>query len=307
MTEPNPNPNPNPSPSPKPDSAQSAPSTTLQAPSILLAGGVGTGKTGSLATLLAQGLKVRVITTEANAIDTLIDRCKALGIDYSQLQWKHIEPTPAGFSALTTMAKNISTMSYQALTELKGGFGKQLTTQFMEVLKACEKFVSDRDGQDYGNIETWGADTAFCIDSLSGINEMCRALTAGYKPALHQGEWGVMMNLEEQFLLKMCSLNCWFVITAHIEREKDEITGGTRIMVGALGRRLAPKIPRTFSEVVLAERSGDKFTWSTANPQADLKFRSLPNSGSMPPDFKPIIEAYHKRLEATGKSEEPSS
>jgi hypothetical protein len=273
----------------------------LQAPSILLMGAPGSGKTASISTLLESGLKVRVISTEANAIDTLLDFCAERKIDTSQLQWKHIEPTPAGFTALNEMAKNISMMNYQALTEMKGGFGKNVTKQFMEVLKTLEHFISDRDGQDYGNVGDWKSDTVLVIDSLSGVNEMCKALAAGYKPALHQGEWGVMMNLEEQFLLKMTSLDCFFVMTAHLEREKDEITGGTRIMVGALGRKLAPKIPRSFSEVVLAEKSGDKFTWSTANPQADLKFRALANSSNLQPTFKPIIEAYRKRLETAGK------
>lgn len=274
----------------------------LQAPSILLMGAPGVGKTASLATLLDSGIKLRVITTEPNAIDTLLDFCKKTNVDTSELQWKHIEPTPAGFGALNDMAKNISNLNYQALTEMKGGFGKALTTQFIQVLKTCQTFTSDRDGKNYGNIEEWGPDTALVIDSLSGINEMCKSLTVGYKPALHQGEWGVMMNLEEQFLLKMTSINCWFIITAHVDREKDEITGGTRLMVGALGSKLAPKVPRFFSEVILAEKTADKFTWSTASAQANLKFRALPNSSNLSPSFKPIVEAYNKRLEEIGKS-----
>ncbi len=283
------------------DKREEAEALGLQAPSILLMGAPGVGKTASLSTLLASGIKLRVITTEPNAIDTLLDFCKKTNVDTSELQWVHVEPTPAGFSALTDMAKQISTLNYQALTEMKGGFGKALTTQFMQVLKACQTFVSDRDGVNYGNVEQWGPDTALVIDSLSGINEMCKALTVGYKPALHQGEWGVMMNLEEQFILKMTGLECWFVLTAHVDREKDEITGGTRLMVGALGSKLAPKIPRYFSEVVLAEKNADKFTWSTASAQANLKFRALANSTNLQPSFKPIVEAYNKRLEEIGK------
>jgi hypothetical protein len=99
-----------------------------------------------------------------------------------------------------------------------------------------------------------------------------------------------MGNLE-RFISKCCAdLKCSFVLIAHTEREYDEITGGSKLMVSTLGRRLAPKIPRFFDEVVLCRRERDKFFWTSVDNTADLKVRRLPFSDSIPPDFKPLLE-----------------
>jgi hypothetical protein len=79
----------------------------------------------------------------------------------------------------------------------------------------------------------------------------------------------------------------------------DEITGVQRVMTSTLGRKLAPKIPRFFSEVIYAQRGapgGLPFKWSTIDANADLKNRVLPVSSVLPPDFGPIIAGHKKRL-----------
>jgi hypothetical protein len=78
--------------------------------------------------------------------------------------------------------------------------------------------------------------------------------------------------------------------------------------VSTLGRKLAPKIPRYFSEVVLATRtlkSGVEplFTWATVDLKADLKNRVLPASTSLKPDYAPVVEAYRKRLKLIATSQ----
>jgi hypothetical protein len=65
---------------------------------------------------------------------------------------------------------------------------------------------------------------------------------------------------------------------------------------------LAPKIPRFFSEVILARRSAEGFTWSTASNDADLKNRALPVSSKLVPDFTPIVDAYKRRVATSMKA-----
>jgi hypothetical protein len=112
------------------------------------------------------------------------------------------------------------------------------------------------------------------------------------------------MNSLEMLLLKLTAdCKCFFVLTAHIDKEPNELTGGTTIYASALGRKLAPKIPRFFSEVVLAKRAADGFSWSTASSEADLKNRALPVSSKLEPDFRPIVEAYRRRVALSQKAE----
>jgi hypothetical protein len=85
-----------------------------------------------------------------------------------------------------------------------------------------------------------------------------------------------------------------------VEKEMDEISGTQRVMTSTLGRKLAPKIPRFFGEVVYAIRTVDgdgkpKFTWSTVDRTADLKNRVLPVGANLTPDFKAVVEGHENR------------
>lgn len=270
----------------------------LQAPSILLMGAAGAGKSSSIATLIKAGIEVFAIMTEPNGADSVIDALKRLNLPIEKFHWRSITPVPAGWKSLRTMATSIKMLTYEALSGIKSGIEKPAMNQIEELLNHVENFVDERTGQSYGDVTTWDDTRAFAVDSLSGINLMSWLMTVGYKPAAHQGEWGVAMNFEEQLILKMTSdCYCYFLLTAHIDRESDEITGGSRIMAAALGRKLAPKISRFFSEVILARRGGGStpFTWSTADANADLKNRALPVGDNLQPDFAPIVAAHNRR------------
>lgn len=270
--------------------------TLVQPPAVLLMGPSGTGKTDVLTQTIAEGLELFVLVTEPRGTEILYDSIKRRGLDASKLHWKYVGPAAPGWKALLDMGTKISQMGYKDLSELKSGVGKSETQQFMQVLNSVAAFT-DQHGRNYGDVTEWGPDRVFAIDSLSGLNLMAMSLTIGYKPAAHQGEWGVAMNLLEQFLLTMTSnLHCLFVLTAHLDREVDEVMGGTKLMVSALGRKLAPRIPRFFSEVVLTVREGSNFFWSTSGVGVDLKFRALPIAERLTPTFKPIVDAYKRRL-----------
>lgn len=269
----------------------------LDAPAWLLMGPSGSGKTFAVSTLLEAGLKVRVLSTEPKGMETLLDVVEKRRLPLENLAWHYVAPAAAGWKALGTMMKQIKAMGYDDLTKIKTGIAKTETDQMVDALESLANFPDDRTGTRLGDVTEWGPDCALVVDSLSGLNAMAWQLVVGLKPAAHQGEWGVAMNLMEQLLLKLTSdLKCFFILIAHVDREIDEITGGSRIMVSTLGRKLAPKVPRFFSEVILSVKEGDKFTWSTAALQADLKNRVLPVANNIPPTFKPLVEAYQKRL-----------
>lgn len=279
-------------------------------PAVLLMGPPGSGKTDSLLTLVEAGLELFVLVTEPRGIESLIDSATRRKLPIDKVHWRYIAPTSASWAGLKDMAKKVSSMSYESLTEIKVGIGKEVNNQWIAMLTQVENFQCQRTGIAYGDVTEFGPDRAFVIDSLSGLNEMAKQITVGFKPAIHQGEWGVAMEMLNSFCIKMASdCKATFVLTAHVDREPDEITGGSKIMVGALGRKLAPKLPRFFSENPLTHSDGTTFTWSNKSPVADLKRRALPLGDKLDQSFVPIIEAYRARLKAAagGQGGSPSA
>lgn len=280
----------------------------VQPPSVLLMGATGSGKTWALSTVVEHtNLDLFVIITEPNGLDTLLDVWHTKKLPIERLHWHYVAPRAAKWDALKQMAKTVNTNSYEDLTKLKQGVAKKESTQFYEVLEQLENFTDDRTGESFGDVTEWTADTnggrCLAIDSLSGLNMMAMAMTIGLKPVAHQGEWGTAMNLEEQlFLTISSSLKVPFILTAHIDKEADEISGAQTIQAAALGRKLAPRLTRFFSEVVLASRGKSRtdFSWSTADVKADLKNRGLEFSSSLAPDFALVWQSYLRRLATSG-------
>ena len=106
-----------------------------------------------------------------------------------------------------------------------------------------------------------------------------------------------MKNLEN-FINTFCgSIRCLAVMIAHLERERDEVTGAEINMASTLGRKFAPKIPRFFSDVIHARRDGTTFLWSTTTLNTDLKARNVALSDKLPPSFKPLIDTWRARVQ----------
>ena len=266
-----------------------------RAPSVLLQGPPGTGKTHSIVTIMEQGVETFYICTEPNGLETLLDAMRKRKIDPSLLHYKIIEPSRPGFTTLHHMARRITEMGFDSLSKL--GPTERSNAQFLTLISTLNDFIDERTGQGFGPVSKFPSNVALVLDSLSGVNIMAMDLTIGDKVTAHVGEWGIAMNMLDKLILSLTSnLSCMFVLTAHIEPERDEITGGTKLMSATLGRKLAPKIPRFFSEVILTHTEGDVYYWSTSNPQIDLKHRALPRYNKLQPSFKPILENYQQRL-----------
>jgi hypothetical protein len=272
--------------------------------STLLLGPGGVGKTTAIVTFIEAGIETFVLITDPNGEEALLKAMKERDLDMNLLHWNYVPSASPSWDTLMAMATSIRDLSYKALTDIKSGLRKEDYQQFFNLLSVCRNFKCTRTGEEYGPVDSWGPNRAFILDSLSGMNTMCMDMTIGAKPIAHQGEWGVAMNAEEKIIKKFCSdLRCFFVLIAHIQRAYDEIVGQQQLMVDALGNKLAPKLPKDFSDVVLGVREGAKFFWSTTAMQVDLKARTLPLSDKLEPSFVQMVESWKER-EATAKQEE---
>jgi len=250
---------------------------------ICLSGPVGTGKTSALRTIPAAGRPLAVLATEPG-IDAILAHDNAL------CHWSYIPPATEDWDVLTKNATLLNTMSNDQLQKMQG-MNKQQYRQFLDVLGTCANFECDVCGKPFGPIDRLPPEWTFAIDGLSGLSKMSMDLVVGGKPIASQPDWGAAMNNLERFIGKCTAdIRCNFVLISHLDRELDEITGGTKLMMSTLGRKLAPKLPRFFDEVVLCVRRGRTFYWSTTDNSADLKARRLPFGDELPPDFAPLLK-----------------
>lgn len=276
------------------------PPQQVKPPTCLLMGPPSTGKSDSLTTWLDTGLDVFLLITEPNGLDTVLEACHRRKVSTEKLHWHYVTPAPVGLDALELMAKRVADMSYEDLSRIKTGIGKESTRQFIDLLHVLANFIDEKDGQSYGSVFNFEDDKVLCVDSLSGINQMAMDLTIGFKPTASEGEWGVAMNVELKLIQKLCGdLRCFFVLTAHVEKEPNEISGANAITSAALGKKNAGKIARSFSEIILTKRlkDGKTFKWSTWETTSivDLKNRALPISDAIEPNFKLVYDAHVRR------------
>ena len=289
------------------------------APNLLLYGDVGTGKTTSLATFIRAGvdldlpLKVIAIFTEPNAEEALLDGMrlhakpgeKSLPMD--RLFYRYIPPAVSKWSIIKEVAQKVNLLGYKQLTEMKSGMGKENSGQFLDLIDLLSNFV-DQHGHSHGPVDDLDPSYLVCVDSISGMNVMARALNVGMKPSLHQGEWGVAMHMEDTLITKVVAdTQCFTAFLGHVDKEMDEIIGKPQYMPAFLGKKLAPKVPSIFSDVVNSYRDGKKYYWSTMRRDySSLKVRNLTLEDTLKPDFKPIVNAWLKRKRMVEAGELPA-
>jgi hypothetical protein len=262
---------------------------------VLLEGPTGTGKTHSLGTLADTGVELFLLFLESGLETTLgywTDRGLAIP---PNVHWHVLGRTADGFAAMAATATSINTLDLQSLSKMQD-INRAKHNQFITLCKVLSNFPDDRTGKTFGGVDSWGPDRCLGIDSLSGLNPIALSLVVGGKPVKSQSDWGIAMDQIEKLIRMLTDgCKCHFVLTSHVEREVDQVLGGVKLTVATLGVKLAPKIPPMFSDVILTSREADKFFWSTANSQADLKTRNLPIKDHLNPDFKPIVEKWQSR------------
>lgn len=279
---------------------QSPTPSSLSGVNVLLMGPAGTGKTHSIGTLVDTGIEVFYLALESG-LESLLGYYTDRNLPIpSNLHWHHLAAPAAGFESLMDAAKKINMLSFESLTKLSDP-NRTKYTQFVGLLETLSNFPDDRTGQKFGAIDSWGPERAIVIDGLTGIGLAAMSNVIGGKPVKNQADWGVAQDQVERLLRMLCdNCRCHFVLLSHVEREIDQVLGGTKITVSTLGRALSPKIPSLFSDVILTTRAADKWTWDTASAMADVKTRNLPLSANNLPSFGPIIAQWRKRQTAAG-------
>jgi hypothetical protein len=264
---------------------------------VLVEGPTGTGKTTALATIaeVDPSLELFVLFTE-NGLETFVGYWTDKGLPVPPNVHWHVLPKPPGsFKVLGDSADKINTMTQESLHKMQDP-DRAKHNQYVSLLRAMSDFPDDRTGTKFGPVDSWGPNRVVGLDSLSGLNPIALSLVVGGKPVKSQPDWGIAQDQIEKFV-RQCTdgCRCHFVLTAHVEREIDQVFGGAKITVSTLGVKLAPKLPPMFSDVILSQRIGTAFSWSTANPQADLKARNLPYAENIAPDFKQIFNKWQSR------------
>jgi len=273
---------------------------TLPGPKVLLEGPAGTGKTYAIGTLVDwasnNNKEVFVLFTE-NGLETLLgywtDAGKAIP---ANLHWHVVNTRPLGISSLMKAADNVGKLSYESITKMSDPNRGGENNAFYKILSACSDFPDDRTGKKYGAIDSWGTDKIFIIDSLSELSNAAMKMVIGNKPTAAPPDYGVAQNNLMNFLrLVTQGITPTVVITAHVTRETDEITGGVKLMTKSVGKALANEIPQLFSDVIYTVREGTNFYFDTAAANVDVKTRNLPIAAKQQPNLGRIMEKWVSR------------
>lgn len=273
----------------------------LPGTNTLLEGPSGTGKTHSIGTMVDYGkdlgLEVFVLALESG-LESLLGYWTDRGAEVpTNLHWHKLDMADgaSAFGALLAKADDIGRMTETSLFKVED-MARAQRNHFSKLIRQLMNFTCQRDGKQYGDVSHWGPNRALVIDGLTGLGVAAWSMVIGNKPTKSPGEWLRAQDNLEGLIRNLCdNSRCHFTLIAHVEREKDELTGGTKIMTSTLGNKLAPKLPPMFSDVILAQRLGTKFMWSTANEQVDLKTRNLPIRADLPPDFLQILQKWQSR------------
>ena len=275
--------------------------TSLDGPKVLLEGPSGTGKSYSIGTLVdwaarqSPPRRVAVVYTE-NSLETLLGYWKDKGKEVpANLSW-HVVRTPSlSLASLISGARNVGILSYESLAKTIDP-DRAANNPWEKFLKTLSDVPDDRTGKKLGNIGEWTNQDILIIDSLSEAATACFKMVTGNKPVASQPDYQVAQNNILNWLRFMTqSLKCTFVMTGHVARQTNEVTGTTQLMTKVIGKALADEVPQLFSEVIYCVKEGAAWYWDTAVLGVDTKTRYLPIASKIPPDFSTIMDKWAKR------------
>jgi len=269
-------------------------------PKILIEGPSGTGKTYALGKLVEwaaeNNTEVFALFTE-NGLETLLGYWRDRDLEVpANLHYHSTLTKPLALDQLLKAADNVGKLSYESITKMVDANRGGDNNAFYKILQACSDFPDDRSGKKFGPIDAFGTDRIFIIDSLSELANAAFKMVIGSKPTASMPDYGVAQNNLMNFL-RLCTqgLRCTFVMTAHVDRQQDEITGGIKLMTKAIGKAMANDIPQLFSDVIYCVREGVNFYWDTAAANVDVKTRNLPIASKQAPDFRIIMDKWKNR------------
>jgi len=201
---------------------------------MLLIGDSGTGKTGSLASLVSAGYKLRIIDLD-NGLDALHGHVMAECPDKIE---------NVSFETLTDNA---------SFTKMGQIVLKALPRAFIQTCKAVDVWPDDQTKP-----AEWGSSHILVIDSLTALSRYAFNWAKANKPALKVDmHWiGAAQSCIMDFLYALTSVDFAtnVIVISHIDYREDE--RGTQGYVSSIGKAIGPKIPHRFNTLIAARRIG---------------------------------------------------
>ena len=268
---------------------------------VMLMGPSGTGKTYSIKSLAATGLETFCLFIEPgleSLIGAYTDNDEPIP---DNLHWHYLQPKTLGFGTLQQAADQIGKFDLAGLAKVKD-INRSKNNQVYAMYEVLNNFECQRTGKKYGPVDQLTNGAVLVIDSLSMLNKIFMDMVIGAKPVKDMSDWGVAQQALMNFIHKLTSgCICHIVVIAHVERETDQVLGGTKLLPAVLGKAITSQIVQPFSDVILSVRQNTEWTWDTANSMADVKTRNLTVGQKLPADFGAIYEKWQKRaIAATG-------
>ena len=230
---------------------------------ILLIGDCGSGKSGSLACLAAEGYKLRVLDFD-NGMEVLRNYLTDPQSPYVKQNPKCAENVD--YVTLTDQMKNVGGNIYCA---------KATAWQRSSELLMHWKYKEGEQTVDLGKVVEWGEDTILVVDSLSFASSAALNFHLQMNGKLMQtptqNEGRRNVGATQGYLRKMLellyddSIKCNVIVTSHItlvtesglgpqsEENHGEVAKG---YPSAIGRALSPHIPRYFNGALYCAVSG---------------------------------------------------
>lgn len=254
----------------------------------ILVGPIGTGKSRALRTIPRNSLAL-VLATEPGIEAILGPQSKDGNWHDDSHHWASVLPADVPLEELERMADLANKYEQKQLAGIPRSDGHKYR-QFIEVFGKLHNFKCDYCDAEFGPVDKLASNDVVAIDGLSGLSLMALHLVAGGRPLWDKPHYGLAQANLMNLIRKLVSIPANFILTAHVERRINELTGGTILTVSSVGQAIANDILKPFDEVIYTRRQGKEFFWSTVENGVDLKARRLPFSDIIKPDFSQLIQ-----------------
>lgn len=239
---------------------------------LLGLGDSGTGKTGSLVSLVKAGYKLRVLDFD-NGLDPLVAQVR---------------------QQCPELLANVAFISEGLRDKFKPGPGGSMLPDgtvgaFTKAIGLLDRWVEkDAEGKvllDYGNPKGWGSDTILVLDTLTFLSDAA----FNWAQAMHPGakdprQWYKTAQDAVSHMLGLLSsadFKTNVIVFAHV-KYMDRPDGSVKGYPTSVGSALSPEIPAYFNSVALYHTiiGGKRTIQTTATALIDLKnpasFRMAP-------------------------------
>ena len=222
---------------------------------ILYIGNSGTGKTGSLVSLVEAGYKLRILDMD-NGLDSLVHQVRKRCPD------------------------KMDTIAYQSFRDNYRAGSSGLTvegrpTAYANFLKALNKWDDDTVPSE------WGPDHFLVIDSLTAVGRAAYNWAQSQNPGARDNRavYFTAQNSIETLLDMIGSenFNTNVIVISHIQMVEND--AGVKGFASSIGSALGPKIPKFFNALIAAQSAGigDKVRRTIQTRPTNLLDLKVPN------------------------------